>query len=69
MNVRDGILLVIMRLALLPMVIEPTSLLTPMAQALLSVQALKACAGVRRMRMHARAITKRMSPLGDEPGL
>ena len=41
----------------------------PIAYAEFIVQALNDCSGVRRMRMHPRAITKRMLPLGLEPGL
>lgn len=58
-----------MRFAFLPSVIEPRVPLTPMAYAELIVQALKDCSGVRRILMHPRDIIKRMSPLGDVPGL
>ncbi len=57
------------KLATLPTAIEPKSRLSPMAQALLSVAAQNASAGVMRMRIDARAQTMRMSPEGDEPGL
>ena len=69
MKARDGSGLVMMRLAFLPTVTEPNWSLTPIAYAVLIVQALKDCSGVRRMRMHPRAMTKRMFPLGLEPGL
>lgn len=69
MKASDGIGLVIMRLAFFPFVIDPSESLTPIAYAVLIVQALNACSGVRRIRMHPRAITKRISPLGLEPGL
>ena len=69
MNARDGMGLVIIRLAFLPFVIEPRVSLTPIAYAVLMVQALNDCSGVRRILMHPRAITKRMSPLGLDPGL
>ena len=60
---------VTMRLASLPRAIEPASPETPIAYALFSVTALNACCGVRRIWMQPRAITKRMSPLGELPGL
>ena len=69
MKASDGIALVIIRLAFLPLVMEPCVSLTPMAYAELIVQALKDCSGVRRIRMQPRAITKRILPLGLEPGL
>ena len=47
----------------------PVRWLTPIAYAELSVTALKAWAGEIRIFMQPRAITKRMSPIGDEPGL
>ena len=59
----------IIRLAFLPGVIEPHMSLTPIAYAALMVTALKACAGVSFIRMHPRAMIKRMSPAGEEPGL
>ena len=69
MKARDGSGLVMMRLAFLPTVIEPSWSLTPIAYAVLMVQALNDCSGVRRILMQPRAITKRMLPLGLEPGL
>ena len=69
MNASDGIGLVMIRLAFLPMVIDPRMSLTPIAYAELMVQALNDCSGVRRILMHPRAITNRMFPLGLEPGL
>ena len=55
--------------AFFPMVIDPKISLTPIAYAELIVQALNDCSGVRRIRMHPKAITKRILPLGLEPGL
>ena len=69
MKVRSGSGTVTMRLASFPAVTDPTVRLMPMAYALLSVQALNASSGVSLICMQPRAITKRMSPLGDEPGL
>jgi hypothetical protein len=69
MKARDGTGFVMMRLAFLPTVIEPRISLTPIAYAELIVQALRDCSGVRRILMHPRAITKRIFPLGLEPGL
>ena len=69
MKARDGIGLVMIRLAFLPIVIEPRMSLTPIAYAVLIVHALNDCSGVRRILMHPRAITNRMLPLGLEPGL
>ena len=69
MNASDGIGLVMIRLAFLPTVIEPRQSLTPIAYAELMVHALKDCSGVRRILMQPRAITKRMFPLGLDPGL
>ena len=69
MNARDGIGLVMIRLAFLPTVIEPRMSLTPIAYAELMVQALNDCSGVSLILMQPSAITKRMLPLGLEPGL
>ena len=69
MKAIDGSGLVIIRLAFLPMVIEPRVSLTPIAYAELIVQALNDCSGVRRIRIQPSAITKRIFPLGLEPGL
>ena len=69
MKASDGMGLVIIRLAFLPLVIEPCVSLTPIAYAVLIVHALKDCSGVRRILMQPRAITKRIFPLGLEPGL
>ena len=69
MKASDGIGLVMIRLAFLPTVIEPSMSLTPMAYAEFIVQALNDCSGVSLMRMHPNAITKRMLPLGLDPGL
>ena len=69
MKARDGTGLVTIRLASLPTVTEPRSSATPIAKAELRVQALKDWAGVRRILMQPRAITKRISPEGEDPGL
>ena len=69
MKARDGRGLVIIRLAFLPFVIEPSESLTPIAYAELIVHALKDCSGVSLMRMHPNAMTNLMFPLGLEPGL
>ena len=69
MKAKDGTGLGIIRLAFLPTVIDPSWSLTPIAYAELMVHALNDCSGVRRIRMHPRAMTKRMLPLGLEPGL
>ena len=69
MKARDGTGLVMIRLAFLPTVIAPRMSLTPIAYAELMVHALNDCTGVRRILMQPRAITKRMLPLGLEPGL
>ena len=69
MKARDGRGLVIIRLAFLPFVIEPSESLTPIAYAVLMVHALNDCSGVRRILMHPSAIIKRISPLGLDPGL
>ena len=69
MKARDGIGLVMINEAFLPGVIEPRISSTPIAQAELIVHALKASSGVSLILMHPRAMTKRMSPLGEDPGL
>ena len=69
MNASDGIGLVMIRLAFLPIVIDPSKSLTPMAYAEFIVQALNDCSGVSLIRMHPNAITNLMFPLGLEPGL
>ena len=69
MKANEGIGFVMIRFAFLPIVIDPTFSLTPIAYAEFIVQALRACSGVKRILMHPIAITKRMFPLGDEPGL
>ena len=69
MKANEGRGFVMIRLAFLPIVIDPTLSLTPIAYAEFIVQALRACSGVKRILMHPIAITKRMFPLGDEPGL
>ena len=69
MNASEGIGLVIIRFAFLPLVMEPRVSLTPIAYAELIVHALKDCSGVSLMRMHPNAMTNLMFPLGLEPGL
>ena len=69
MNASEGTGLVMMRLAFLPTVIEPRMSLTPIAYAELMVHALNDCSGVSLILMHPSAITKRMFPLGLDPGL
>jgi hypothetical protein len=69
MNASDGIGLVMIRLAFLPTVTDPRMSLTPMAYAEFIVHALNDCSGVSLILMHPRAITKRMLPLGLDPGL
>ena len=69
MNARSGSGLVIMRSASFPAVTEPVSRLIPIAYAPLSVQALNASSGVSFIFMQPNAMTKRISPLGEEPGL
>ena len=69
MKLNEGILLVMIREAFLPGVMEPSISPTPIAKAELIVHALKACSGVSFILMQPRAITNLISPLGDEPGL
>lgn len=69
MNASDGIGLVMIRLAFLPIVMDPRMSLTPIAYAELIVQALNDCSGVSLILMQPNAITKRMLPLGLDPGL
>ena len=69
MKARSGTGLVMIRFASFPGVTEPVRWLTPIAYAPFRVQALKACSGVSFIMMHPSAITNRISPLGDDPGL
>lgn len=69
MKAREGIGLVMIRFAFLPFVIEPWVSLTPIAYAELMVQALNDCSGVNLILIQPSAITKRILPLGLEPGL
>ena len=69
MNANEGSFSVIISEPSLPVVMEPSLSSTPIAYAELIVHALNACSGVSLMQMQPNAITKRMSPLGEEPGL
>ena len=69
MYANDGSGFVMMRSALFPAVIEPERWLTPIAYAVLMVQALNASSGVSLILMHPRAMTNLMSPDGEDPGL
>ena len=69
MKASDGIGLVIIKFAFLPIVMEPRVSLTPIAYAEFIVHALNDCSGVSLILMHPRAITNLMLPLGLDPGL
>ncbi len=69
MNASEGTGRVTMNDARLPTAIEPSSLPSPMAAAPLRVVATRASRGVSFILMHASAITMRISPDGDDPGL
>src|SRR5450432_1017270 len=60
---------VMIRLAILPVLMEPSKFPKPMANAPLMVAALKASSGISFICIQAMAITIFIFPVGEDPGL